>query len=213
MIKVIGAKRFLVLAVLLSANLVLAAATYLYSIPQESETAKKLRTLRGENQTKQADIDRMQIEFEQLGQQQDKFDALKNDGFFKNQVRSVAKKLFKDIQIESHVVSSVAAIKPGVIEENEEAKKSNYKVLASPVDITVEAFDDSDIYNYLYILEQKFPGHLSVDKMSMTRVTDISGPVLRSIATGQNPILVKATFQMSWRTMIKDSQIIVEEQQ
>ncbi len=213
MIKVIGAKRFLVLAVLLSANLLLAAATYLYSIPQESETAKKLRTLRGENQTKQADIDRMQIEFEQLGQQQDKFDALKNDGFFKNQVRSVAKKLFKDIQIESHVVSSVAAIKPGVIEENEEAKKSNYKVLASPVDITVEAFDDSDIYNYLYILEQKFPGHLSVDKMSMTRVTDISGPVLRSIATGQNPILVKATFQMSWRTMIKDSQIIVEEQQ
>jgi len=120
--------------------------------------------------------------------------------------------LFKDIQIESHVVSSVAAIKPGIIEENEEAKKSNYKLLSSPIDITVEAFDDSDIYNYLYILEQKFPGHLSVDKMSMTRVTDISGPVLRAIATGANPVLVKATINMSWRTMIKDSQIIVEEQ-
>lgn len=212
MIKVIGAKRLLLLAVLLSANILLAAATYLYLIPQEAETAKKLRILRGENQTKREDINRMQIEFEQLGQQQDKFDALKNDGFFKDQIRSVAKKLFKDIQIESHVVSSVAAIKPGIIEENEEAKKSNYKLLSSPIDITVEAFDDSDIYNYLYILEQKFPGHLSVDKMSMTRVTDISGPVLRAIATGANPVLVKATISMSWRTMIKDSQIIVEEQ-
>ena len=85
--------------------------------------------------------------------------------------------------------------------------------MASPIGITVEAFDDADIYNYLFILEQKFPGHLSVDQMSMSRVTDISGPVLRSIATGQNPVLVKATIKMSWRTMIPDSQIIVEEQQ
>ncbi|MBK6895189.1 MAG: hypothetical protein IPH06_01165 [Alphaproteobacteria bacterium] len=213
MIKVIGAKRLLLLAVLLGVNVLLAAATYFYLIPQESETEKRLRTLRGENQTKQADFDRMQIEFEQLGQQQDKFDALKEDGFFKTQVRSVARKLFRDIQLESRVVSSVAAINPGIIEENEEAKKSNYKLLASPIGITVEAFDDADIYNYLFILEQKFPGHLSVDQMSMSRVTDISGPVLRSIATGQNPVLVKATIKMSWRTMIPDSQIIVEEQQ
>lgn len=212
MIKVIGAKRLLVLVVLVLVNVFLAAATYLYLIPQEAETAKKLRTLRGENQTKQADIERMQIEFEQLGQQQDRFDALKDDGFFKDQVRSVAKKLFKDIQIQSRVVSSVASIRPGIIEENEEAKKSNYKVLSSPIDITVESFDDSDVYNYLYILEQKFPGHLSVDQMTMTRVTDISGPVLRAIATGANPVLVRATIKMTWRTMIKDSQIIIEEQ-
>lgn len=40
MIKVIGAKRLLLLAVLLGVNVLLAAATYFYLIPQESETEK-----------------------------------------------------------------------------------------------------------------------------------------------------------------------------
>lgn len=212
MIKVIGAKRVVILGVLVVLNAATAALTYLYMVPEADASEKRLRTLRGENQTTSADIERMQIEFEQLDQQQDKFDALKADGFFKAQVRSVAKKLFKDIQDESRVVSAVASVRPGSIEENEEAKKSNYKVLVSPVDIQIQAFDDGDVYNYLYILEQKFPGHLAIDKISMQRATDISGPVLRAIATGQNPVLINANVKFSWRTMIPDSQIIVEEE-
>lgn len=212
MIKVIGAKRVVILGVLVVLNAATAALTYLYMVPEADASEKRLRTLRGENQTTSADIERMQIEFEQLDQQQDKFDALKADGFFKAQVRSVAKKLFKDIQDESRVVSAVAAVRPGSIEENEEAKKSNYKVLVSPVDIQIQAFDDGDIFNYLYILEQKFPGHLAIDKISMQRATDISGPVLRAIATGANPVLINANVKFSWRTMIPESQIIVEEE-
>lgn len=212
MIKVIGAKRVVILGVLVVLNAATAALTYLYMVPEADASEKRLRTLRGENQTTSADIERMQIEFEQLDQQQDKFDALKADGFFKAQVRSVAKKLFKDIQDESRVVSAVASVRPGSIEENEEAKKSNYKVLVSPVDIQIQAFDDGDIFNYLHILEQKFPGHLAIDKISMQRATDISGPVLRAIATGGNPVLINANVKFSWRTMIPESQIIVEEE-
>lgn len=212
MIKVIGAKRVAILAVLVVLNAAVAALTYLYMIPEEGASAKRLRTLRGENQTKSADIERMQIEFEQLGQQQDKFDKLKDDGFFKAQVRSVAKKLFKDIQDESRVVSAVAAVRAGTIEENSEAKKSNYKVLVSPVEIQIQAFDDGDVYNYLYILEQKFPGHLAIDQLKIERMKDISGPVLRAIATGANPVLVNANVKLAWRTMIPASQIIVEEE-
>ncbi len=212
MIKVIGAKRVVILGVLVVLNVASAALTYLYMVPEQAATEKKLRALRGENQTTSSDIERMQIEFEQLGQQQDKFDALKNDGFFKAQVRSVAKKLFQDIQEESRVVSAVASVRPGTIEENEEAKKSNYKVLVSPVEIVIQAFDDGDIYNYIYILEQKFPGHLAIDSMTMQRAQDISGPVLRAIATGGNPVLITANVKLSWRTMIPESQIIVEEE-
>lgn len=212
MIKVIGAKRLILLVALVFLNAALAAVTYIYLVPQESSTSKELRTLRSQNQAKSGDIQRMQIEFEQLGDQQDKFDSLKTDGFFKAQVRSVAKKLFKDIQDESRVVSAVASIRPGTIEENEEARKSAYKVLVSPVEIIIEAFDDSDVYNYLYILEQKFPGHLAVDSIKIQRAKDISGPMLRAIATGANPVLISAAVKLSWRTMIPESQIIVEEE-
>ncbi len=211
MIKVIGTKRIIILLALIGLNAALAAAIYLYVIPESSRTAKKVRTLRSQNQAKQADINRMQIDFEMLGKQRDAFDELNRRGFFKSQVRSVAKKIFKDIQDEAKVVSAVVLIKPGVIEDNEEAKKSNYKVLSSPVKITISSYDDSDIYRYLYIMENKFPGHLSINNMTIKRVSDVSGPALRAIATGGNPVLVTANVDLSWRTMIPESQIIVEE--
>lgn len=211
MIKVIGARRVAILIALVVVNALLAAATYLYMVPEEAATEKKLRNLRSANQVRSADVERMQVEFEQLGQQQDRFDALKKDGFFKVQVRSEAKSLFKEIQDESRVISAVAVVHAGTIEENEEAKKSNYKVLVSPVEILIEAFDDLDVYNYIHILERRFPGHLAVDELKIGRTMDISGPVLRAIATGGNPVLIKASLKLSWRTMIPESKIIVEE--
>ncbi len=211
MIKVIGIQRIIILAVLVLVNLLLAAGIYLYLIPQETKLARDLRVLRSSNQSKQADIDRMQIEFEQLGEQQDAFNLLKQDGFFKAQIRSVAKNILNDIQAESKVISARAKISPGRIEENDEAKKSKYKLLVSPVLLQIQSYDDLDIYRYMFILEKKYPGHLSVDKISIRRTSDISGPVLRAIATKANPVLVTANVELSWRTMIPESQIIVEE--
>ena len=211
MIKVIGIQRLVILGVLVAANVLLAAVIYLYLIPQESKLARDLRVLKSSNQSKSSDIDRMQIEFEQLGEQQDSFERLKQDGFFKAQIRSVAKNILNDIQGESNVVSARTKISAGRIEENEEAKKSKYKLLVSPVVLEIQAYDDSDIYRYLFILEKKYPGHLSVDKILIRRTGDISGPVLRAIATKANPVLVTANVELSWRTMIPESQIIVEE--
>lgn len=210
MIKVIGAKRIALLVALLLVNGLFAAATYLHMIPEEERTEKELKTLRGATQTLQSDIERMQIEFEQLEQQQDQFDALKNDGFFKAQVRSVAKDIFTQIQKESKVVSAVVSVKPGFLEENEEAQKASHKLLVSPVEIAIKAFDDTDIYRYVFLLESKFPGHISIDNMIINRDTDLSGPVLRAIATGSNPELISSVIKVSWRTMIPESQVITE---
>ncbi len=208
MIQVIGFKRLIILFILISINIILGVGVYLYMIPQSVKDERQLRNLRMQTNVVSADIDRMQIEFEQLDRQRDSFNALKDDGFFSTQARSDAKELFSYIQEESKVISAVVSLKSGVILNYPEAKKANHSVLMSPVEVEINAFDDASVYRYMDIALKTFPGHLSFDSINIQRMRDVSSPVLRAIAAGANPALVKASLKMSWRTVIPTSQVI-----
>lgn len=204
MIAIIGARRLTLLMILLVMNGVIAASLYLYIMPEKTKSAQNLSVLKGRTSTLQSDIDRMQLEFEQLGQQQEAFDNLKKDGFFNAQERSIAKDIFKKIQTESKVIAAVANIKSGYLDQNPEALKAKHVVLVSPVEIAIKAFDDTDIYRYIYLAEKTFPGHLSLESIVIERTRDVSAPVLRAIATGANPELVNAKITMLWKTMVPE---------
>lgn len=208
MINIIGIRRLLILAVLLIVNGAIGAAMYLYVTPELESSGRDLKKLRQQVSTVQSDIDRMQIEFEQLGKQQNQFDALKEKGFFSLQTRSIAKEKFKQIQTDSRVISAVANVKSGYLEDNAEAAKAKHKMLVSPIEIEIKAFDDGDIYKYLDLVEKVFPGHVSVETINIRRISDVNAPVLRAIATGANPELVQANAVMMWRTIIPEDQAL-----
>lgn len=213
MIQVIGIKRIIILFILISVNAALAAGVYLYAMPEEEMSERRLRTLRSQVNVVQFDIDRMQVEFEQLDQQQDRFDTLKAKGLFSAQGRSEAKVFLSVIQDKSKVISAVVSVKPGFVQDNAEAKKANHKVLMSPIEIKLEAFDDASVYRYIELAKRSFPGHLSLDGIEINRTRDVSSPVLRAIASGTNPVLVSAEILMSWRTIIPESQVIMKKSQ
>ena len=208
MIKVLGTKRVLGLVFLVALNVALATGVYLYAVPEKGKKERELRRLTGQIATLISDIERMQVEFEQLEAQQEEFDQLKARGFFGNQGRRQAEQILERIQKEAGVISAVAGIQSGVVEDNEEAKKAEHKILKSPVTIHLEAMDDVDVYRYIYLLEKFFPGHVTIESVNMERLADVSGPVLRSIASGSNPKLIKAEIEMIWRTMIPASEVI-----
>lgn len=207
MIHIIGIKRIIILAVLLGVNVALGCMIYLYAMPESTKTEREIRGLRGRVSTIQADIDRMQLEFEQLDRQQESFDALKASGFFNLQDRSNARDIMKAIQEEAKVISAKASIKSGFVEQNAEAEKANHLILISPVEITINAFDDTDVYRYLEIARLKFPGALTLERLEMRRTQEVNGPILRAIAGGANPELVEAKLYMYWRTMVPKNAI------
>ncbi len=209
MIGIIGVKRLLILLVLVIVNILFGAVIYMYLLPEQRVSDQELRSLRGKLSTVQRDLDQMHIEFEQLEKRQDRFDALKDSGFFSNQDRGEAKKLLSIVQKKSKVISATVSVKSGVIEDNKEAQKSNHKMLVSPVEVEIKAFDDSDVYRYIDLLQKKFPGHLSIDEIIIKRNRDITSALLRAIASGASPELVTAKIIMSWRTMIPQDQIIL----
>jgi hypothetical protein len=208
MIRILGVKRILVLLVLVVLNGLFATGVYLYLMPQKLQKERDLSGVRGQIGTLQGDIDRLQIEFDQLEAQQAQFDILNERGFFSSQGRRQAEKTLENIQKQAGVISAVASIKSGTVEDSEEAQKAAHKILVSPISIQVEALDDVDVFRYLFLLEKFFPGHLTITNINVERTSDISGPVLRSIASGSNPALVTASIEMLWRTMIPESEVM-----
>jgi hypothetical protein len=212
MIGSLGTRRILSLIILVALNAAISAGVYMLLIPQQEASQKSLRNLHNEVTMRRSDIARMQLEFDQLEEQKAEFQKLEADGFFKNQSRKQAENTFNLIQKKSGVTVAVASINAGVIEDSEEAGKAKYKVLKSPMQIKLEAIDDVDIYHYIFLVEHYFPGHVSIESLNLKREADVSGTVLRAIASGDNPPLVKAELQMVWRTMIPEAEVIGAEE-
>lgn len=203
---VLGLRRIAVLLSLLVVNALFAAVLYGYILPEKINQERALRSARGQVASLQSDIDRLQIEFDQLEDQKVRFADLETSGFFYGQGRRRAEMLLTDIQKSSGVLSAVASVKPGVFEKSVYAEKAGYKILSSPIEINIEAMDDLNIYRYLYILERVFPGQVLIDKMTITRDLDVTGTLLRRITSGEKPPIIKADLLLSWRTMIPDEE-------
>lgn len=202
MIKVLGFQRIAIVAVLLGINGLLGFLAYAHFIPQTVSKERELRGVRGQVSTLQNDVNDLQIEFDQLDEQREEFEMLKKDGFFDGQSRRNAELIFEKIQETSGVISSVASVAAGKIEEDEQAKKANHQILVSPISIRIDAVNDLDVFRYLYLIEEFFPGYVSIEEMTMERTADIDGTVLRAIASDKSPPLVTAELKMMWRTMI-----------
>ncbi|HRQ61243.1 MAG TPA: hypothetical protein PLO23_07015 [Alphaproteobacteria bacterium] len=202
MIAILGFKRVVTLAVLVGLNVLMALGIYYYLQPHTLSLEQQLAGAKGQVSTVQADIEKILVEFDMLEKQKGDFNALKERGFLSSQGRRQAEIVLGDIQRQSQVVSATANVRAASVEENEIAAKAEHTVLTSPVEIKVQALDDIDIYRYVTLLSQKFPGHLSIDDVSVKRTTDVSNPILRGIAVGENVPMVEAEFKMKWRTLV-----------
>ncbi|MAI63208.1 MAG: hypothetical protein CBB87_12135 [Micavibrio sp. TMED27] len=211
MINILGVQRIIVLTILVLVNAALGAGVYYFLLPEIDKQERVLRAVRGQVNTVRYDIERLQVEFEQFEEQQERFESFKAKGFFQQQNRRQVEKILEEIQGVSGVLSAKVAINPASVETNPEAEKADYKVLKSTVQAQLNTLDDKDIYHYIYLVEKYFPGHVSVESINFQREADLDKVLLQAIAAGQNVPLVKADVTLVWRTMIPQSRIIAED--
>lgn len=203
MIKVLGTRRILIIMTLLGLNGLFAAVAYGYLQPQLKKEEKVLRSAKSKESQVRADISNLQLEFDQLEEQQDEFNSLKQDGFFSNQSRRQVEQVFLDAETNSGVLKATVNVKPGVVTENEDANKADHVLLESPISISIQSIDDTDVYVYLDYLQKNFPGYLAVEDVYMRRLGNVSDTILRAIAGGSEPALVEAKVEMLWSTMVE----------
>lgn len=202
MIDLLGMRRLFFILLLLGLNGLLAAIVYGYLEPGQFTAEQDVNSVRNQIFELQSDIDKMRVEFEQLEEQQLAFEELVESGFFEFQGRREAQDLFEEIQQRANIIKAVANISAGKLEKNNLASKAEHELLVSPVELKISAYDDIDIYKYLYLLRESFPGHISIDKLLLRRSADLDAIVLRGIAGGEDVSLIDSEIDFTWRTMV-----------
>ncbi|MDB5490516.1 MAG: hypothetical protein JWO78_365 [Micavibrio sp.] len=202
MIKVLGIKRVLTLAILFGINVALAAMLYLVITPAQESTDKELRSTRAAVQGKRAEVSRMQTEYQQIQQEKNLFGDLENSGFFGSQDRVEARNIMESIQSTSHVLSAKYNINAVEAKENSAAALSDHIILQSPVTVQIDALDDVDVYSFLYWIENGFPGQALITDITLERKQDIDENVLKQIGNGSPAVLMSANVNFAWNTFV-----------
>lgn len=210
--KILGAKRIFMLSLLAGINILCALVVYSFFVPEEDRLNRQWRVVRGEVAKLRNDIADFQVEMKDLESQREAFEALRQAGFFERQSRRLVEDVLKEAQDVSQVTTAFVNVQPGEVEFTEFDEKTGHYLLVSRIQIEIKALNDKDIYQYISILKERFPGHVSVKNMDITRKIDVNRTLLRSIASNNNPELVRANILMSWRTMIPQNEVVINEQ-
>lgn len=214
MIKLIGLSRLFVI-ICLGALFVLLAIYYHFSaVPSLADSSKELRKNNREISKLSNDLDELKNGMEEFKGRQDEFVSIRDQyDFFNPQDRVQARRQLNVIRDLSRVTSAQYNIRPAVTEEKQSLRDAGYKLLNTPIEFTLKAIEDKDIYTYLYHLNYSFPGVLIIDEVSISRDAEVTQPLLRDIGTGREDIrsLVTARVTTSWRTVVPDPSISIEE--
>lgn len=209
MIKILGTKRIIILFALIALNSLLAATVFMYLQPEVAKEEMTLRSAKAQESKTRKEISDLQLEFDQLEEQQDEFNVLRDDGFFSNQDRQNVQNVFTLAEMTSGVLSAKVSVARGTInQEEEDATKADHVLLESPVSISLSAIDDTEVYAYIDYLEKNFPGHITLTNLYMRRTANVNDVILRAIANGAKPPMVEANLDFVWRTMIESKYVV-----
>ncbi|MFN3827209.1 MAG: hypothetical protein ACK4NR_06245 [Micavibrio sp.] len=203
MIKLIGTKRLIALAVLASLNATMAAGTYLYLMPQNEKLDREFKQIKSQISSKRSEADRFRQEFEEIQQEKGNYQSLEAQGFMGDQSRQAARKRIDAIQSYSRVLSAKYNIMPGEASEVETAREADRVIVQSPMSFDIEALDDADVFQFAYLIENAFMGHTAVTSFELERAIDLNDVTLRQIGTGIPAVLVKSKMVLNWKTLMK----------
>lgn len=207
MMKVLGAKRVFTLVALFLLNAVLAGSLYYVVIPQRDDTQTELNKVKGAISNRRTEIATLKAEYDQIQQQKALFGELEQSGFFNKQDRIEARHTMDAIQSKSKVLAARYTINAVEVVDNPLAAVSDHVILHSPVNVTIDALDDMDIYSFMYWIENSFPGNASISNVSIERKADVEENALKQIGNGVPVVLVTGAVNFSWNTMVPRSDV------
>jgi len=211
MINILGGKRIITLLALLAINVVLVATWLMYLTPSKIQAERDLAGLKSNINTARSEISLMQSQYQDLTRLQERFDVIKDDGFFNLQRRRDAEEMLQEVQDRSGVIAASVKLSPGKSSDDIGDNQTDYLLLESSMEITLDALDDADVFRYIFYIQEYFPGHISIESVDLKRENDLSVDLLKSITNKQNPKMVGAVVDLVWRTMIPKSEYTSED--
>lgn len=206
MIKLIGIKRLFLLSLLIMILAILGAFYSLWMEPARQEAEGQLNRLDREIRTLRNDILNVKEEIETTERNTPYFEQLEELGFFQRQDRFQAERLIQDIRAQSGVQSANFSIEPLVDIDDNRAARAGHRLIMSHVRISnINAYTDLEIYRFLYLINNRFPGHTRLSRFQLERSGDITPSSLAQLSEDADTAgFVRGSAEFQWLTMLEE---------
>ena len=74
----------------------------------------------------------------------------------------------------------------------------------------VGAYEDIEIYNFLFLLDYAFPGVIEIEEFEISKTQPVTQPLLRKIGGGEDVPIVDAKIKAVWWTLVPSDAVEVE---
>ncbi len=210
MLEILGRNRLIVLVGLVLLCGGSAYALYEYLIPQKTEAETVLNSAKSALQQKRVEIQKLKEEYALLQTQLRDFKDIEARGFFNDQGRVEAQENFEKIRAVSGVIIAKYSIAAGQLIEDPRASEAGYVILTSPIKVELDSLEDTDVYSFIKLVQERYPGKIDVVKLDMSRPEKLTSNTLRAINRGSPVNLIRTTLDLNWRTMAARSSVSPE---
>ena len=184
----------------------LAVAHYMVLLPHQDKVERQLRSTQSQISSRQAETQQLRDDFAALDSIKYRYNQLQNYGFVSDQDRILARTKINELRLKSGVLGARYEIKPVDIEKNQKIEEAGYNLLKSEIDFSIDAFDDVEIYKFIYLLNHGFPGQVSIRSIEIERKKDVTVPLLQSIGSGAKTPLVEGRIVANWFTISENTE-------
>lgn len=207
MLQSLGIKKIFILSALVVMSLLVVAYRYLYIVPNNDYIKREVSLNQSQVAESREKINSFAFNYERLTEQKDKYDLIEKTDFFNTQDRLRFRDLVSVIKDKSGVLSAKYNVGVVKVESNSEAKEVGHKLLKTKITFDLGAIEDSDIYSFVFLLNQGFPGVLEIKKFEISRSKKLTQSVLKRIGAGNYEPLVNAKIDAVWWTLVPSNAV------
>lgn len=205
--EILGKERIQLLVFMFVLNAGLISVYYYYIQPIKQDADREYSNMRTQAQKRHNDVRELRKAFAELLPKIADYKKLQTQGFFNNQKRTIARDTINAHRESSKLLEAKYEIKPAKVIEDARAEQADHAIISSPLNIEIKALDDVDIYMFLALIQNDFPGNLDLREMKIERQSDLSLNLLENIASGEPEVMMKADVKLNWRSMVSKSEL------
>ncbi len=200
-ITVIGQRRFVMLAALIAANVVLFLSLQNLFVPQNEQAVSQESRIKGELVSISREIQELPERHAALKVSDNKYVALMMRGLFADQDRIEARSRIDKIRGLSGLRGVEYKIEPQKLETNAAVTGINGEVMLTSVDVQIKSLTDLEMRTFIQRMHDEFSGLVIVKKIKFDRSNAVSDENLLRL-TKKDPVdFVTGSVSFDWYSM------------
>lgn len=155
-----------------------------------------------EAQISEIKYDRQKI-IELEAQYKDILDA----GYLENQDRIIIQRNFDRMADVSKIINANYTATRGEVLPDDQAEEAGYALVKTDIRVSLESIDDIKIYDFLYLIDQFYPGITNMRSIRVEKVRELSRASLMEMTGSEPEPLAEGAVEFEWISLVPETDL------